>query len=81
MENYRHIAVTGRQYLKAIFLRATPKGRFFKLDTKVAYFFQESVICPLIQFTDVKAENSIDNLLCSYFKLVEYTGMFSLASV
>ena len=79
-----HAVVAGQSYIIGDFLKrsSNSKGYYFKVDSRTSYFYHESIVYPLAQFTENKNEFFIEN--SEHFEIilfVKHTGMASLSSL
>ena len=80
-----HAVVAGQSFIIGNFLersRSNSKWHYFKVDSKTFYFYLESIVYSLAQFTEKKNEIFIKN--SEYFQIihfVEHMGMAPLSSL
>ena len=59
-----YFCIIGNLYEKS---RSNSKGHYFKVDSKMSYFYQESILYPFAQFAEKKNEFFIEN--SKYFEI------------
>ena len=63
--------VAGQCYIIGNFLeksKSNSKGHYFKIDSKISYFYHETILYPFAQFTEKKNKFFIEN--SEYFEII-----------